>query len=59
MMPALVALALRADGWYLRDEIIWHKPAPMPRAGGPTYGPMSWSFCSRSRPVPLRPGRHQ
>ena len=30
MIPALVALALRADGWYLRDEIIWHKPAPMP-----------------------------
>jgi DNA modification methylase len=30
MVPALVALALRSDGWYLRDEIVWHKPAPMP-----------------------------
>jgi DNA modification methylase len=30
MIPARVALALQADGWYLRDEIIWHKPNPMP-----------------------------
>jgi DNA modification methylase len=30
MVPAMAALALRADGWYLRDEIIWAKPAPMP-----------------------------
>lgn len=30
MIPAQVALALRADGWWLRDEIIWHKKAPMP-----------------------------
>lgn len=27
---ARVALALQADGWWLRDEIIWHKPNPMP-----------------------------
>jgi DNA modification methylase len=27
-----VALALRADGWYLRSDIIWHKPNPMPES---------------------------
>jgi len=30
MIPARVALALQADGWWLRDEIIWSKPNPMP-----------------------------
>lgn len=29
-MPWRVALALQADGWYLRDAVIWHKPCPMP-----------------------------
>lgn len=29
-IPWRVAFALQADGWYLRDAIIWHKPAPMP-----------------------------
>jgi DNA modification methylase len=32
MIPAMVALALRADGWTLRAEIIWHKPNPMPES---------------------------
>ena len=32
MIPARVALALQADGWYLRSDIIWHKPAPMPES---------------------------
>lgn len=32
MVPAQLALALRADGWYLRSEIIWHKRAPMPES---------------------------
>jgi DNA modification methylase len=32
MMPARVALALQADGWYLRSEIIWAKPNPMPES---------------------------
>lgn len=31
-IPWLLALALRADGWYLRSEIIWHKPNPMPES---------------------------
>lgn len=30
MIPARVALALQADGWYLRSDIIWAKPNPMP-----------------------------
>lgn len=30
--PWLLALALQADGWYLRQEIIWHKPNPMPES---------------------------
>ncbi len=32
MMPARVALALQADGWWLRKDIIWEKPNPMPEA---------------------------
>lgn len=32
MMPARVALALQADGWYLRSEIVWAKPNPMPES---------------------------
>jgi DNA modification methylase len=31
-IPWLTAFALRADGWYLRQEIIWAKPAPMPES---------------------------
>jgi DNA modification methylase len=27
-----VAFALQADGWYLRQDIIWHKPNPMPES---------------------------
>ncbi|MGE8943316.1 DNA-methyltransferase [Leptospira interrogans] len=30
--PWRVALALQADGWYLRQDIIWHKPNPMPES---------------------------
>ena len=32
MMPARVAMVLQADGWWLRSEIIWHKPNPMPES---------------------------
>lgn len=32
MMPELFALALQADGWYIRSSIIWHKPNPMPES---------------------------
>jgi len=30
--PWALAFALRADGWYLRSDIIWHKPNPMPES---------------------------
>lgn len=30
MIPARAALALQADGWWLRDEIVWHKPRATP-----------------------------
>lgn len=31
-IPFMLAFALRADGWYLRQDIIWHKPNPMPES---------------------------
>jgi len=30
LLPARVAIALQDDGWWVRDEIVWHKPNPMP-----------------------------
>ena len=32
MVPARLAIALQDDGWYLRSDIIWHKPNPMPES---------------------------
>lgn len=32
MIPARVAIALRDDGWYLRRDVIWSKPNPMPES---------------------------
>lgn len=32
MIPARLAFALQADGWWLRQDIIWHKPSPMPES---------------------------
>lgn len=31
-IPARVAIALQADGWYCRQDIIWHKPNTMPES---------------------------
>jgi len=31
-VPWRVALAMQADGWILRQDIIWHKPSPMPES---------------------------
>jgi DNA modification methylase len=31
-IPWMVAMALQADGWYLRQDIIWSKPNPMPES---------------------------
>lgn len=32
MIPARVAIALQADGWYLRSDIVWNKPNTMPES---------------------------
>src|SRR5258707_3842599 len=32
MIPARLAIALQADGYYLRSDIIWHKPTAMPES---------------------------
>ena len=31
-IPWMVAFALRSDGWYLRSDIVWNKPNPMPES---------------------------
>ena len=31
-IPWMLAFSLQKDGWYLRQDIIWHKPNPMPEA---------------------------
>ncbi len=33
-LPWRLAFALQADGWWLRQDIIWHKPNPMPESIG-------------------------
>jgi len=30
MMPHRIAIALQEDGWWVRSDIVWHKPNPMP-----------------------------
>ena len=32
MIPNRIAIALKDDGWWIRSEIIWHKPNPMPES---------------------------
>jgi DNA modification methylase len=32
LMPARLALALQADGWWVRSDVIWSKPNPMPES---------------------------
>lgn len=32
LIPARVALALQADGWWVRQEVVWSKPNPMPES---------------------------
>ena len=50
-IPWRVAFALQADGWYLRSDIIWHKPNPMPEsvADRPTKG-HEYLFLLTKRP---------
>lgn len=33
LLPARLAIALCDDGWWVRDEIVWNKPNPMPSPG--------------------------
>lgn len=33
LIPARLMIALQDDGWWIRDEIVWHKPNPMPSPG--------------------------
>lgn len=33
MIPHRVAIALQMDGWWVRSDIVWHKPNPMPFSG--------------------------
>jgi DNA modification methylase len=50
-IPWRVAFALQADGWYLRSDIIWHKPNPMPESvrDRPTKG-HEYVFLLTKRP---------
>ena len=53
-IPWMLAFALRADGWYLRQDIIWHKPNPMPESvrdrSWPLMAPMLTTFKLASTP---------
>lgn len=51
MVPARVALALQADGWYLRMDNIWSKPNPMPESAAdrPTKAHEYMYLFSKSR----------
>jgi len=50
-IPWRVALALQADGWYLRSEVIWSKPNGMPESVGdrPTCSHEHLFLLSKSR----------
>lgn len=63
-IPWRLALAMQADGWLLRQEIIWHKPSPMPesaldrctRAHEPVFlftrqGDYHWDRLAMAEPV--------
>jgi len=49
-VPWLVAFGLQADGWYLRSDIIWHKPNPMPESitDRPTKAHEYLFLCAKS-----------
>lgn len=52
MMPARLAIALQDDGWWLRDEIVWHKRNPMPSSVKDRTTPaheMIYLFSKRAR----------
>jgi len=51
-MPYRVALAMQADGWILRGEVIWHKTSPMPES----LSGWRWEKCWRKAKVGGRGG---
>ena len=61
MVPARLAIALQDDGWWLRDEIVWHKPNPYaierPRQNNPR--PRDDLPAYEELEVLLRCGRNQ
>ena len=50
LMPARLALALQADGWWVRSQIVWAKPNPMPESvlDRPTSSHETVWLCSKS-----------
>jgi DNA modification methylase len=44
LVPERLLLALQADGWWVRDKIVWHKPNPMPSS-------VRDRFCASWEPV--------
>jgi DNA modification methylase len=74
-IPWRVALALQADGWVLRQDVIWHKPSPMPEsvrnrctkaheyvfllAKRPGYFCDMEAIKEKSRSQPHAPGNHK
>ena len=61
MMPARVAIALQEDGWWLRSEIIWHKPNPMPESARdrPTSAHEKIYLLAKIEIQNKRPGRER
>lgn len=53
-IPWMLAFALRADGWYLRQDIVWHKPNPMPESVKDRCTKAhEYIFLSASRPATI------
>ena len=57
----MLAFALRADGWYLRSDIVWARPNPMPESvtDRPTKSHSYVFLLGEAAPVFLRPGSRQ
>lgn len=55
-LPWMIAFMLRADGWYLRSDIIWSKPNPMPESvlDRPTRSHEYLFFADQEQPLLLQ-----
>ena len=49
LIPFRVAYALQQDGWYLRQDIIWNKPNPMPESKRSFQGSRIHIFIKQSQ----------